>query len=127
NLSKRASFTAEYHKDLNEDSNSVCNSDVTFVNSKKTDLEMNTMKSVPTVRPSLSVYNFIEELRMQELTLACDTLRHWCRYGKVVREMVQITEMYEAVELIINKVIGMARMVTTFSDLCEMEQMALLK
>lgn len=79
------------------------------------------------VKPSLSVYNFIEELRMQELSSACDLLRPWTRYRKVVHEMSQVNQMYEAVEQIINKVIEMSRMVTTFKDLCEMEQMALLK
>ena len=127
NMPKRTTpYTAEYPKDLNDDSNSVCTNDVTLV-SKTTDLEMNSIRSVPIVRPSLSVYNFIEELRMQELTFACDLLRPWCHYTKVVHEMEQITEMYEAVDLIIKKVIEMARMITTFKDLCEMEQMALLK
>lgn len=79
------------------------------------------------VKASLSVYNFIEELRMQELHMACDLLRPWCRYNKVVHEMLQVNQMYDAVEQIINKVIEMSRLVTTFKDLCEMEQMTLLK
>lgn len=64
---------------------------------------------------------------MQELQMACDLLRPWCRYGKVAHEMLQVNQMYEAVEQIINKVIEMSRLVTSFKDLCELEQMTLLK
>jgi len=100
---------------------------VSFVYAKS-DIEMQSApRSVPDVKASLSVYNFIEELRMQELTAACGLLHHWCEYRNVSHEMLEVGEILTAVEAIIKKVIEMARMVTTFKELCEMEQIALLK
>ena len=122
NLPKKAIYSVDHDQDLNEDSNS----DASFV-CGKSDSESNTHRLPSAVRPSLSLYNFIEELRVQELTIACDMLSHWCQYRKIVTELKKIEEMFEAVEIIVKKVIQMARMVTTFKELCEMEQIALLK
>lgn len=133
NMSSRVppyATAVEYPKsDLNDDSNSVLSN--CDARSKQGDAEMSAnignSRNSPSAKASLNVYNFIEELRMQELTIACDTLRPWGQYQKVVGEMAQLTEMYEAAEKVITKVIEMAQMVTTFQDLCKNEQQTLLK
>lgn len=82
--------------------------------------------SLPPLVPPNS-YNFIETLRMEEISSACDTMKRWYQGGSVLKEMDNLPEMYQVAELVIKHLITMARMISTFNELCEADQISLLK
>lgn len=72
-------------------------------------------------------YNYIETYRLEELADACAQLHHWCNYRSILYEMRNLKEIYRVAEHVFQHFISMAKMVTAFTNLCETDQLSLLK
>nr|XP_027195831.1 nuclear hormone receptor HR96-like [Dermatophagoides pteronyssinus] len=72
-------------------------------------------------------YNYIENYRLEELNDACNQLNHWYYNGSILYEMRHLKEIYRVAEHVFQHFISMAKMITAFADLCETDQISLLK
>lgn len=127
-------FTPKIDEDYGEFSlDSQCSSDkqdlhlndeINKKSSKFSIIKADVILAVPDV---CSKYlNYVEYFRIEEVQFACKHL-HWSHNGSLLKEIKHSSEIYQVAERIVHSLITMAMMINSFSDLCENDQMSLLK
>lgn len=100
------------------------NDEINKKSTKFSIIQADVIQAVPDV---CSKYlNYVEYFRIEEVQFACKHL-HWSHNGSLLKEIKHSTEIYQVAERIVHSLITMAMMISSFSDLCENDQMSLLK
>lgn len=82
---------------------------------------------LPDACKSTKTFSFVENLRLQELVVACERIKLWCHYDNICHELSDLNGIYQVVDVVIKHCISMANMISSFTVLCPVDQIALLK